>query len=112
MHQASKPKRRKRDMSEAEIFEIRQLIASGVKSAKDYPEVMELNDSDEDEATAAMVHKPADEALEDFEVSLPHGKRSCVYHMRTYSDTGVCAFMCLPLCSLTHLRQQEHGLGQ
>lgn len=64
-------------MSEAEIFEIRQLIASGVKSAKDYPEVMELNDSDEDEATAAMVHKPADEALEDFEVSfgslLPSG---------------------------------------
>lgn len=80
MHQASKPKRRKRDMSEAEIFEIRQLIASGVKSAKDYPEVMELNDSDEDEATAAMVHKPADEALEDFEVSLPHGKRSCLPH--------------------------------
>lgn len=60
-------------MSEAEIFEIRQLIASGVKSAKDYPEVMELNESDEDEAAAAMVHKPADEALQDFEArSSPH----------------------------------------
>eukprot|EP00892_Ulva_mutabilis_P005757 jgi/Ulvmu1/3553/UM166_0007.1 len=65
--QAAKPRRRKRELSEAEIFEIRQLIASGVKHAKDYPEVMELNDSDEDEATAAMVHKPADEALQDFE---------------------------------------------
>lgn len=67
MEQAVKAKRRKRELSEAEIFEIRQLIASGVKNTKDYPEVMELNDSDEDEATAAMVHKPADEALEDFE---------------------------------------------
>lgn len=81
VEQAAKPKRRKREMSEAEVFEIRQLIASGVKSAKDYPEVMDLNDSDEDEATAAMVQKPADEALEDFEVRfwqvcLPAGHRS------------------------------------
>ena len=70
IEQAARPKRRKRELSEAEIFEIRQLIASGVKNARDYPEVMELNDSDEDEAAAAMVHKPADEGLEDFEASL------------------------------------------
>ena len=60
----AKAKRRKRELSEAEVFEIRQLIASGVKNAKDYPEIMALDDSDEDDAPA---DRQQDTVAEDFE---------------------------------------------
>lgn len=43
-----KPKRRKRHLSEAEIFELRQLVAAGVKDIKDCPELLADDDSDDD----------------------------------------------------------------
>jgi hypothetical protein len=61
-----KAKRRKRELSEAEVFEIRQLIASGVKNAKDYPEIMGLDDSDEDDGMGAGAQAEA-AVEEDFE---------------------------------------------
>lgn len=68
MEQSGKPKRRKREMSEAEIFEIRQLIASGVKSAKDYPEIMGVEESDDEEQVADGGFGKRDAVEQDFEV--------------------------------------------
>lgn len=68
IEQSGKPKRRKRELSEAEIFEIRQLIASGVKSAKDYPEIMGMEDSDEEEGGGAGEYGKRDAVEQDFEV--------------------------------------------
>ena len=67
MEQSGKPRRRKRELSEAEVFEIRQLIASGVKSAKDYPELMGVDDSDAEDDAAGEYGK-RDAVEEDFEV--------------------------------------------
>jgi hypothetical protein len=68
LDQSGKPKRRKRELSEAEIFEIRQLIASGVKSAKDYPEIMGIAESDEEEAGGAEEFGGREAVEQDFEV--------------------------------------------
>lgn len=57
--------RRKRELSEAELFELRQLVASGVKDIRDCPELLADEESDE-EAAAAMAKGAAVE--EDFEV--------------------------------------------
>jgi hypothetical protein len=64
---SGRPKRRRQHLSEAEIFELRQLVASGVKNIKDCPELLADDESDED-AGAMMRAQAAIE--EDFEVSL------------------------------------------
>jgi hypothetical protein len=81
MEQHGKPKRRKRELSEAEIFEIRQLIASGVKSAKDYPEIMGALDSDEEDEEEAGDFGKREAVEEDFEVR----PRSCLFHFALHS---------------------------
>ena len=78
--QNSKPKRRKRELSEAEIFEIRQLIASGVKSAKDYPEIMGLLESDEEDGGEGGDFGKREDVEEDFEV------RSCLMHCHALTE--------------------------
>lgn len=66
--------RRKRELSEAELFELRQLVASGVKDIRDCPELLADEESDE-EAAAAMAKGAAVE--EDFEVRAGLDVRGC-----------------------------------
>jgi hypothetical protein len=65
---AGRGKRRKRALSEAELFELRQLVASGVKDIRDCPELLADEESDEEAAVALAKGAVVEQ---DFEVLLP-----------------------------------------
>jgi hypothetical protein len=58
------PKRRKRELSEAEIFELRQLVASGVKDLADCPDLLAGDESDEEAGALLGAQATAEEDFE------------------------------------------------
>jgi hypothetical protein len=64
---AGRGKRRRQELSEAELFELRQLVASGVKDIRDCPELLADEESDEEAAVALTKGGTVEQ---DFEVLL------------------------------------------